>query len=367
MPADPDPTPRPASFEEIEDPPNDGDTEAYQNPIIEEPDFPDEVGEFGESIAPTQPIDFTHPAMSPDFSLGGGIAIPIASLPSLAMIRLRLTRNLTAEQSGLLWAKIERDWTDMSYREGTSLPIFRYAELLGWPMTHEQTVIQVEKDIQFTNTTLADIDKAWGSTGEEPYNALIPIHYARENAPDDLWFYEDDFFTFFPTADALAQFIHYRSDAERRSVLTHFDRHLGGVGDGVALISHWPAVDWEKHPGLRQLIIRIGAGPTVLEQVAASAYMMHKMAHLVHMASIELITKFGVKGPTIPIPAAHIIAGRYMDKGLLSTADDAKDVAQRHTPHTPSALDTVRPPTTHTTTRHPPGQRTEPIASSPHA
>ena len=109
IPADPDPTTRLASFEEIEEPLNNGDTEAYQNPIIEEPDFPDEVGEFGESIAPAQPIGFTHPTMSPDFSLGGGIAIPIASLPSLAMIRLRLMRNLTTEQSGLFWAKIERD------------------------------------------------------------------------------------------------------------------------------------------------------------------------------------------------------------------------------------------------------------------
>ena len=105
----------------------------------------------------------------------------------------------------------------------------------------------------------------------------------------------------------------------------------------------------------------------MLEQVAASAYMMHKMAHLVHVASIELITKFGVKGPTIPIPAAHIIAGQYMDKGMLNTMDDARDVAQRYTPHTPSALDTVRPPTTHTIKRHLTGQRTEPNASSPYA
>ena len=95
--------------------------------------------------------------------------------------------------------------------------------------------------------------------------------------------------------------------------------------------------------------------------------MMHKMAHLVHVASIELITKLGVKGPAILIPAARIIAGHYMDKGLLNTADNAKDVALRHTPHTPSALDTVGPPTTQTIIRHPLGQHTNPNASSPHA
>jgi hypothetical protein len=259
--------------------------------------------------------------------------VDIASLPSEAMIQLTITRKYTDHTLAANAMRMaDKAWGGNGDLERIFGYQARYAHVHQWPLTAEDTLTAI----------LAEASEGF-HTAEE-----VAANYQRSSpagvTPLDYFFARTErlgadnvFFTSFATITSPAELdgeLAHLDNRVARAFLRHLDMTMGGTGVGNAIQAKWSA---EELAGTPTLAATLNNWRLATEAQDAEANRQEQITHwarMMHSESIRLVNSGVRKSPAIPFPICQkVIVPDYVKKGTLTTEEECKDLAYRHTPY----------------------------------
>jgi hypothetical protein len=208
----------------------------------------------------------------------------------------------------------------------------RYSHVHQWPLTAEDTLTAI----------LAEADEGF-HTAEE-----IAANYQRSTpsgvTPLDYFFARTErlgadnvFFTTFPKISSPAELDAELAHLDARvakAYLRHLDMTMGGSGVGTAIQTKWSAEELAQTPALATSLENWRMATEAQDNEAKRQEQNTHWARLMHSESIRLVNSGVRKSPAIPFPICQkVIVPDCIKKGILTTEEECKDLAYRHTPY----------------------------------
>jgi hypothetical protein len=259
--------------------------------------------------------------------------VDIESLPSEAMIQLAITRKYTDHTlAANSMRAADKAWGGNGDLERILGYQARYSHVHQWPLTAEDTLTAI----------LAEADEGF-HTAEE-----IAANYQRSTpagvTPLDYFFARTErlgadnvFFTSFPKISTPAELDGELAHLDARvakAYLRHLDMTMGGSGVGTAIQVKWSADELSQTPALAATLENWRLATEAQDAEAKRQEQNTHWARLMHSESIRLVNSGIRKSPAIPFPICQkVIVPDCIKKGTLTTEEECKDLAYRHTPY----------------------------------
>jgi hypothetical protein len=305
--------------------PDDADDVVAQVPV------PLEDGELNlPPLSQPQSIALTQA----DFQLRERVMfVDIESLPSEAMIQLAITRKYTDHTlAANAMRAADKAWGGNGDLERILGYQARYSHVHQWPLTAEDTLVAI----------LAEANEGF-HTAEE-----IAANYQRSTpagvTPLDYFFARTErlgadnvFFTTFPKVSSPAELDGELAHLDARvakAYLQHLDMTMGGSGVGTAIQVKWSTEELTQTPALAATLENWRLATEAQDTEAKKQEQNTHWARLMHSESIRLVNSGIRKSPAIPFPICQkVIVPDCIKKGILTTEEECKDLAYRHTPY----------------------------------
>jgi hypothetical protein len=259
--------------------------------------------------------------------------VDIASLPSEAMIQLSITCKYTDHNlAANAMRAADKAWGGNGDLERILGYQARYAHVHQWPLTAEDTLAAV----------LAEVNEGFHTADE------VAATYQRTTAagvtPLDFFFARTErlgadnvFFTSFPQISSPTELDDHLARLDNRvakAFLRHLDMTLGGTGVGGAIQAKWSVAELEQTPALATTLENWRLATEAQDAEARRQELIMHWARMMHSESIRLVNSGIRKSPAIPFPICQkVIVPDYVKKGTLTTEEECKDLAYRHTPY----------------------------------
>jgi hypothetical protein len=304
---------------------DDADDEVAQVPVPhqgEEPDLPP-LSQPKNTALTQQDFQLRERAMFVD----------IASLPSEAMIQLAITRKFTDHTlAANAMRAADKAWGGNGDLERILGYQARYAHVHQWPLTAEDTLTAI----------MSEANEGFHTADE------IAATYQRSTAagvtPLDFFFARTErlgadnvFFTTFPAISSPAELDGHLALLDHRvarAFLRHLDMTMGGTGVGNAIQNKWSKEELAQTPTLATTLENWRLATEAQDAEARRQEQITHWARLMHSESIRLVNSSIRKSPAIPFPICKtVIVPDCIKKGVLTTEEECKDLAYRHTPY----------------------------------
>jgi hypothetical protein len=259
--------------------------------------------------------------------------VDIASLLSEAMIQLAITRKYTDHTlAANAMQMADKAWGGNGDLERIFGYQARYAHVHQWPLTAEDTLTAI----------LAEANEGF-HTAEE-----VAANYQRSSpagvTPLDYFFARTErlgadnvFFTSFATITTPAELdgeLAHLDSRVARAFLCHLDMTMGGTGVGNVIQAKWSTEELADTPALGATLNNWRLATEAQDAEAKRQEQTTHWARMMHSESIRLVNSGVRKSPAIPFPICQkVIVPDYVKKGTLTTEEECKDLAYRHTPY----------------------------------
>jgi hypothetical protein len=145
------------------------------------------------------------------------------------------------------------------------------------------------------------------------------------------------FFTSFATITTPAELdgeLAHLDNRVARAFLRHLDMTMGGTGVGNAIQAKWSSEELAATPALAATLNNWRLATEAQDAEASRQEQITHWARMMHSESIRLVNSGVRKSPAIPFPICQkVIVPDYVKKGILTTEEECKDLAYRHTPY----------------------------------
>jgi hypothetical protein len=233
-----------------------------------------------------------------------------ARLPPFAIVHLKLTKGLGAEESTNVMKSVGKDWAVCTSEiDGDLKNRIRYTYLQGWPLTKQDTRARIQEDNdqlgRFTD------DSSAMCYGCMSLDEVTPHDYYRYHTKQTERGTGILFLTYpeLTTAASLAEYLQ-KGGVERSArvaILRAMDIGLGGNSDEHALEQHWPEQEYSLLPTLKNTFVNwFLAGQEAQEDLHRDT-IIHNLVETIRHESIRLVN-IGGKGPAISYEGAHCMA-----------------------------------------------------------
>jgi hypothetical protein len=259
--------------------------------------------------------------------------VDIASLPSEAMIQLAITRKYTDHTlAANAMRAADKAWGGNGDLERILGYQARYSHVHQWPLTTEDTLAAVLAE---ANEGFHTADEIAANYQRSPPAGVTPLDYFF--ARTERLGADNVFFTAFPIVTTPAELDGELAHLDARvakAFLRHLDMTMGGTGVGTAIQVKWSAEELINTPALA-ITLENWRLATEAQDTEAKRQELHThWARLMHSESIRLVNSGVRKSPAIPFPICQkVIVPDCIKKGVLTTEEECKDLAYRHTPY----------------------------------
>jgi hypothetical protein len=148
---------------------------------------------------------------------------------------------------------------------------------------------------------------------------------------------ENVFFTLFPQISSPVELDAHMAHLDNqvaKAYLRHLDMSFGGSGMGAAIQAKWTPAELEQTPALAATLENWRLATEAQDAEAKCQDQITHWARLMHTESIRLVNSGIRKSPALPYPICQtVIVPDYIKKGTLTTEEECKDLAYRHTPY----------------------------------
>jgi hypothetical protein len=259
--------------------------------------------------------------------------VDIASLPSKAMIQLAITRKYTDHNAAAnAMRAADKAWGGNGDLEHILGYQARYAYVHNWPLTAEDTLTQIQSEAGEGFHTEDEIAAKYQHTSAAGVTPLDFFFASTERMGAD-----NVFFTSFPQVSSPSELDAHMARLDNRvakAYLRHLDMSLGGSGVGTAIQAKWTLAELEQTPALAATLENWRLATEAQDAEAKHQEQIPHWARLMHSESIRLVNSSICKSPAIPYPICQtVIIPDCIKKGNLTTKEECKDLAYRHTPY----------------------------------
>jgi hypothetical protein len=259
--------------------------------------------------------------------------VDIASLPSEAMIQLAITRKFTDHNiAANTMRAADKAWGGNRDLERILGYQARYAHVHQWPLTAEDTLAAIMVEANEGFHTADEVAASYQCTTAAGVTPLDYFFARTERLGAD-----NVFFTSFPRISSPIELDEHLASLDNRvakALLRHLDMTLGGTGVGSAIQAKWSATELENTPALATTLENWRLATEAQDAEAKRQEQITHWARLMHSESIRLVNSGIRKSPAIPFPICQkVIVPDCIKKGILTTEEECKDLAYRHTPY----------------------------------
>jgi hypothetical protein len=259
--------------------------------------------------------------------------VDIASLPSEAMIQLAITRKFTDHNlAANAMRAADKAWGGNGNLERILGYQVRYAHVHQWPLTAEDTLAQIMSEANEGFHTADEIAAKYQQTNTAGVTPLDFFFARTERMGAD-----NVFFTLFPQISSPIELDAHMARLDNRvakAYLRHLDMTLGGSGVGRAIQAKWTPAKLERTPALATTLENWRLATEAQDTEAKRQEQITHWARLMHSESIRLVNSGIRKSPALPFPICQtVIVPDCIKKGTLTTEEECKDLAYRHTPY----------------------------------
>jgi hypothetical protein len=280
----------------------------------------------------TQPK--SNALMQQDFQIRErAMFVDIASLLSEAMIQLAITRKFTDHNlAANAMRAADKAWGGNGDLEHILGYQARYAHVHQWPLTAEDTLAQIMSEANEGFHTADEIAAKYQRTNTAGVTPLDFFSARTERMGAD-----NVFFTSFPQISSPTELDAHMARLDNRvakAYLRHLDMTLGGSGVGGAIQAKWTPAELERTPTLATTLENWRLATEAQDTEAKHQEQITHWARLMHSESIRLVNSGIRKSPALPFPICQtVIVPDCIKKGTLTTEEECKDLAYRHTPY----------------------------------
>jgi hypothetical protein len=259
--------------------------------------------------------------------------VDIASLPSEAMIQLSITRKYTDHNiAANTMRAADKAWGGNGDLEHILGYQARYAYVHNWPLTAEDTLTQIQSEANEGFHTEDEIAAKYQRSTAASVT-LLDFFFARTERMGA----DNVFFTSFPKISSPTELDEHMARLDNRVAkvfLRHLDMSLGGSGTGAAIQAKWTPTELEQTPALAATLDNWRLATEAQDAEAKHQELITHWARLMHSESIRLVNSGIRKSPALPYPICQtILVPDCIKKGILTTEEECKDLAYRHTPY----------------------------------
>jgi hypothetical protein len=259
--------------------------------------------------------------------------VNIASLLSEAMIQLAITRKYTDHNvAANAMRAADKAWGGNGNLEHILGYQARYAYVHNWPLTAEDTLIQIQSEANEGFHTEDEIAAKFQRTTAAGVTQLDFFFARTERMGAD-----NIFFTSFPQVSSPTKLDVHMARLDNRvakAYLRHLDMSLGGSGVGAAIQAKWTLAELEQMPTLATTLENWRLATEAQDVEAKRQEQITHWARLMHLESICLVNSGICKSPALPYPICQtVIVPDCIKKGTLTTEEECKDLAYRHMPY----------------------------------
>jgi hypothetical protein len=259
--------------------------------------------------------------------------VDIASLPSEAMIQLAITRKFTDHNiAANAMRAVDKAWGGNGSLERILGYQARYAYVHNWPLTAEDTLTQIQSEANEGFHMEDEIAAKYHHTTAAGITPLDFFFGRTERMGAD-----NVFFTSFPQISSPIELDAHMARLDNRvakAYLRHLDMSLGGSGVGAAIQAKWTPTELEQTPALATTLENWRLATEAQDEEAKCQEQITHWARLMHSESIRLVNSGIRKSPALPYPICQmVIIPDCIKKGALTTEEECKDLAYRHTPY----------------------------------
>jgi hypothetical protein len=259
--------------------------------------------------------------------------VDIASLPSEAMIQLAITRKYTDHNlAANAMRAADKAWGGNGDLERILGYQARYAHVHQWPLTAEDTLTAIQAEANEGFRTEDEVAASYQRTTAAGVTPLDFFFARTERLGAD-----NVFFTSFPPVSSPAELDTHLARLDNRvakAYLRHLDMTMGGSGLGGAIQTKWSAAELEHTPALATTLENWRLSTEAQDAEDKRQELITHWARLMHSESIRLVNSGVRKSPALPFPICQkVIVPDYVKKGTLTTEEECKDLAYRHTPY----------------------------------
>jgi hypothetical protein len=259
--------------------------------------------------------------------------VDIASLPSEAMIQLAITRNYTDHTlAANAMRAADKAWGGNGDLERILGYQARYSHVHKWPLTADDTLAAIVAEAEEGFHTADEIAANYQRSSPA---AVTPLDYFF--ARTERLGADNVFFTAFPkvtTPMELDGELAHLDARVAKAFLRHLDMTMGGTGVGTAIQGKWTAEELINTPALAATLENWRLATDAQDAEAKKQELHTHWACLMHSESIRLVNSGVRKSPAIPFPICQkVIVPDCIKKGVLTTEEECRDLAYRHTPY----------------------------------
>jgi hypothetical protein len=259
--------------------------------------------------------------------------VDVASLPSEAMIQLAITRKFTDHNlAANAMRAADKAWGGNGDLEHILGYQARYAYVHNWPLTAEDTLTQITAE---ANEGFHTVDEIAARYQHSNAAGVTPLDYFF--ARTERMGADNVFFTSFPQISSPTELDAHMACLDNRVAkvyLRHLDMALGGSGTGAAIQAKWTAAELEHTPALATTLEKWRLATEAQDIEAKCQEQITHWARLMHSESIRLVNSGVRKSPALPYPICQtVIVPDCIKTGTLTTEEECKDLAYRHTPY----------------------------------
>jgi hypothetical protein len=259
--------------------------------------------------------------------------VDVASLPSEAMIQLAITRKFTDHNlAANTMRAADKAWGGNGDLERILGYQARYAYVHNWPLTAEDTLTQITTE---ANEGFHTVDKIATRYQQSNAAGVTPLDYFF--ARTERMGADNVFFTSFPQISSPFELDAHMAHLDNRvakAYLRHLNMALGGSGTGTAIQAKWTLAELEHTPALATTLENWRLATEAQDTEAKCQEQIMHWARLMHSESIRLVNSGVRKSPALPYPICQtVIVPDCIKKGTLTTEEECKDLAYRHTPY----------------------------------
>jgi hypothetical protein len=281
---------------------------------------------------PTQPSSNT--LTQQDFQIRErAMFVEIASLPSEAMLQLAITRKYTDHNLAVNTMRVaDKAWGGNGDLERIFGYQARYAYIHNWPLTAEDTLAAITSE---ANEGFHTADKVAAKYQRTTAAGVTPLDFFF--ARTERMGADNVFFTSFPQISSPIKLDAHMARLDNRVAkvfLRHLDMTLGGSGVGGAIQAKWSTVELEHTPALAATLENWRLATEAQDTEAKCQEQITHWARMMHSESIHLVNSGIRKSPALPFPICQtVVVPDCIKKGTLTTEEECKDLAYRHTPY----------------------------------
>jgi hypothetical protein len=259
--------------------------------------------------------------------------IDIASLPSEAMVQLAIMHKFTDHNIAANTMRVaDQAWGGNGDLEHILGYQARYTYVHNWPLTAEDTLTQIQSEAKEGFHMEDEIAAKYQRTTAA---GITPLDYFF--ARTERMGAENIFFTLFPRISSLIELDAHMARLDNqvaKALLRHLDMSLGGSGMGAAIQAKWTPAELEQMPVLGTTLENWRLATEAQDAEAKCQEQITHWARLMHSESIRLVNSGIRKSPALPFPICQmVIVPDYVKQGTLTTEEECKDLAYRHTPY----------------------------------